>query len=275
MKHAITIALTAISMASAVAQTPAPVGQGAEPAKNVTAPGTATASQNARAGINPFTGQSRAEMDSKASTEQLKQAAELSKQRLQLQRDEVEALRIEVDRKKLMEQLNPPAPPVVAPPRKEKEAPKKKEVIPAVLIAPNPAKFETPELLGVVHSDNYRMAMLNFDGRQIQVKEGSTVGGRPIKSIGNNHVVWGNDSLYSTNKKSIPTVLLTDVRSGNNNSSSAGIAPPSAPAGTPSILPPNAGSLTLNPQGATRNTVGASGPTGVLGILPPPPPTLR
>ena len=123
-KHILVTALIAAWASSGMAQSlatapnplaaPAPAPQVAPTATPSLASPVAAAPvalPNPATGVNPFTGQPRSETELKKTQDQLKHMRTLSTERLALQRDELEALRIELDKKKVLSELNPPKPP--------------------------------------------------------------------------------------------------------------------------------------------------------------------
>ena len=255
-------------------------------------------------GANPFTGVTKAQTEIERSENDLKRLRALSAQKLSLQRDELDALRIELDKKKILDALNPPKPvevkvvptgPVTpvsnapgaslsssgkttAPKVIAKAEPVQKPApTPPQIIAPAATKFEAPQVLGVIDIAGQKVAMVKFDGQTFRVMNGSTVGGKPVASIEPSGVQWGNSFLSVASATSIPpTMAMTDDRSDpKNRAISAPIsAAPQAP--QPVMAQPYMGPsspVTISPVGATRSTNGAAGPTGVL-QLPPPPPSL-
>ena len=252
------------------------------------------------AGANPFTGVTKAQSEIDRSDEELKRLRGVSTQKLALQRDELEALRIEIDKKKLMDALNPPKPVeikvitapgvVTAPGAVKTPIAKKKPVVvvvvekpaptPPQIIAPSATKYEVPQVLGVIDIGGQKVAMLRFDGQTFRAASGSTVGGKPVANIEPNGVQWGSSFLtVASTSNAPPSIIITDDRTDSKNRSSS-VQPVAMPqmsqVPTPSTIQPYSGPsspVTFSPQGATRSTNGASGPTGVL-QLPPPPPTL-
>lgn len=236
-------------------------------------------------GANPFTGVTKAQSEIDRSEDELKRLRALSTQKLSLQRDELEALRIELDKKKIMDALNPPPPvPVLAPVVKKtvvkvEKAPPPPPTPPQI-IAPSAAKYETPQVLGVIDISGQKVAMMRFDGQMFRAASGSTVGGKSVGNIEPNGVQWGSSFLTVASSASAPpSVVMTDDRTDpkNRSVSPQPMAPqPMAPQVQPPMVQPSFGPsapITFSPQGATRSTNGAPGPTGVL-QLPPPPPTL-
>lgn len=345
-KHILVTALIAAWASSGMAQglatapnplaAPAPAPQVAPTATpSLASPVAATpvALPNPATGVNPFTGQQRSETELKKTQDQLKQMRTLSTERLALQRDELEALRIELDKKKVLSELNPPKPPEPVKPvepakspeavkaaagdKKDGDKSEKKETsevkpakpktrvvrntrpaditptnmpntavtaevkpsTPPQVIAPAPTKFEVPEVLGVMDIGGQRVAMMQFDGRTLQAQVGSIVGGQPVNGITPSGIQWGGQFVQVSTKSSVPSVVVTDVR---QRSGSAGAAPMSTtPVAAPmaSSTPQQFNGYTpqnvqLNPTGVQRTSVGATGPTGVL-QLPPPPPSIR
>ena len=254
------------------------------------------------AGANPFTGVTKAQSEMDRNEDELKRLRGLSTQKLALQRDELEALRIELDKKKILDALNPPkpveikvitAPVVVNTPGvvKARVAATKPAVVvvvekpaptPPQIIAPSAAKYEAPQVLGVIDIGGQKVAMMRFDGQTFRAASGSTVGGKPVANIEPNGVQWGTSFLTVASTSSAPpSIMLTDDRTDPKNRA-VSVQPMAMPQAqmsqiqAPPMIQPYSGPsspLTLSPQGATRTTIGASGPTGVL-QLPPPPPTL-
>ena len=343
-KHILVTALIAAwassGMAQGLATAPNPLADPAPQVAPTATPSLASpvaaapvALPNPATGVNPFTGQQRSETELKKTQDQLKQMRTLSTERLALQRDELEALRIELDKKKVLSELNPPKPPEPVKPvepakspeavkaaagdKKDGDKSEKKETAevkpakpktrvvrntrpaditptnmpnttvtaevkpstPPQVIAPAPTKFEVPEVLGVMDIGGQRVAMMQFDGRTLQAQVGSIVGGQPVNGITPSGIQWGGQFVQVSTKSSVPSVVVTDVR---QRSGSAGPAPMSTtPVAAPiasstpqqfnGYTPPN---IQLNPTGVQRTSVGATGPTGVL-QLPPPPPSIR
>lgn len=292
-KRMLTLAITALA-ATAWAQVPsAPVAN--SPRAVAIVPVVKSPSFSTQAlpplptGANPFTGVTKAQTEIDRNEEELKRLRGVSTQKLALQRDELEALRIELDKKKIMEALNPPKPveikvntaPVVRPAKKlvaEKPLP-----TPPQIIAPSAAKFEVPQVLGVIDVGGQKVAMVRFDGQTFRASSGSTVGGKLVANIEPNGIQWGPSFLTVASSASAPpSIVITDDRTDPKNrvvgTQSMAMPSPtqSSPTQASSPVQPYSGPsspMTLAPQGATRVTNGASGPTGVL-QLPPPPPTM-
>lgn len=345
-KHILVTALIAAWASSGMAQglatapnplaAPAPAPQVAPTATpSLTAPVAAApvALPNPATGVNPFTGQQRSETELKKTQDQLKQMRTLSTERLALQRDELEALRIELDKKKVLSELNPPKPPEPVKPvepakspeavkaatgdKKDGDKSEKKETTevkpakpktrvvrntrpaditptnmpnttvtaevkpstPPQVIAPAPTKFEVPEVLGVMDIGGQRVAMMQFDGRTLQAQVGSIVGGQPVNGITPSGIQWGGQFVQVSTKSSVPSVVVTDVRQRSGNAGPAPMSTTPVAAPMASTTPQQFNGYTpqnvqLNPTGVQRTSVGATGPTGVL-QLPPPPPSIR
>lgn len=303
MKKSLLALSVSLLTASAWAQTAAPVAPlpGAV-GRSAPTPGNASGLPALPAGANPFTGVTKAQSEIERSEDELKRLRQISSQKLSLQRDELEALKIELDKKKVWDQLNPPKPvilPVDAAKSGNTTAGKTttagkstntktkndavvvakvepKAPTPPQVIAPTPAKFETPSVVGIVDMNGVRMAMVKYDGQTLQATTGSVIAGKSISAIANNGIQWGNAFLkvgYADG--AVPGYAITDT--GRTSTTIPVAAPAPAPVVQPvysqsSYLPPSNG--TISPQGATRGTNGATGPTGVL-QLPPPPPSMN
>lgn len=281
------VAPASVAPASAAPQTVAPAGVTPVQANQQVLPPLPT-------GANPFTGVTKAQTEIERSEDELKRLRSLSAQKLSLQRDELDALRIELDKKKILDALNPPKPPEVkvvpvsptgtqgtsASASKKvvaKAAPVEKPApTPPQIIAPAATKFETPQVLGVIDIAGQKVAMMRFDGQTMRASSGSTIGGKPIASIEPNGVQWGNSFLsVSSTSSAPPSMVMTDDRTDPKNRAIS--VQPTAPVVQAPVQPSYGGPATpvsLSPQGATRLTNGAPGPTGVL-QLPPPPPSLN
>ncbi len=353
-KHILVTALIAAWASSGMAQSlatapnplaaPAPAPQVAPTATPSLASPVAAAPvalPNPATGVNPFTGQPRSETELKKTQDQLKHMRTLSTERLALQRDELEALRIELDKKKVLSELNPPKPPEPVKPvepakspeavkaaagdkkdgdksdKKDGDKSEKKETAevkpakpktrvvrnkrpaditptnmpnttvtaevkpstPPQVIAPAPTKFEVPEVLGVMDIGGQRVAMMQFDGRTLQAQVGSIVGGQPVNGITPSGIQWGGQFVQVSTKSSVPSVVVTDVRQRSGNAGPAPMSTTPVAAPMASTTPQQFNGYTpqnvqLNPTGVQRTSVGATGPTGVL-QLPPPPPSIR
>ena len=293
------------------APTQAPLGTQVRVLSNGTPvmPGASSALPPLPTGANPFTGVTKAQSEIERSEEELKRLRQISNQKLALQRDELEALKIELDKKKVWDQLNPPKPvivPVEAPkvstssatgtpakttsPTSSKGTTAKakttdtpvvakvepKPATPPQVIAPTPAKFETPQVVGIVDLGGQRVAMVKHDGQTLQATTGSIVAGKSISAIANNGIQWGGSFLkVSYSDGAVPGFVQTDTGRSSNTVPVVASAPTPVPQpvyNQSSYNPPTNG--TLSPQGATRTTGGATGPTGVL-QLPPPPPSMN
>lgn len=291
-KSMLALAITALASTAWAQVSPAPTS----PVAPATVAPTPQVLPPLPTGANPFTGVTKAQTEIERSENDLKRLRALSAQKLSLQRDELDALRIELDKKKILDALNPPKPveikvvptapvtPVSNPSSKasaskvvakvtpvEKPAP-----TPPQIIAPAATKFETPQVLGVIDVAGQKVAMVKFDGQTFRVTNGSTVGGKPVASIEPSGVQWGGSFLTVASSSSTPpTMAMTDDRTDPKNravSAPISTAPqPSAVVNQPYMGP--SAPVTISPVGATRSTNGAAGPTGVL-QLPPPPPSL-
>ena len=281
-KSMLALAITALASTAWAQVSPAPT---ATP-KAVAVPSMSTpALPPLPTGANPFTGVTKAQSEIDRSEDELKRLRAVSTQKLSLQRDELEALRIELDKKKILDVLNPPKPVEVKPAPAPAPAPVVKKAIvkiekpaptPPQIIAPAAAKFETPQVLGVIDVGGQKVAMMRFDGQTFRAASGSTVGGKTIANIEPSGVQWGTSFLTVASTASAPpSFVMTDDRTDPKNrpvtQSTASLPQVQAPMMQPSYGP--AAPVTFSPQGATRSTNGAPGPTGVL-QLPPPPPTL-
>lgn len=300
-KSMLALAITALASTAWAQVAPAPVAPASAAPQPVASAGVVPAQANQQAlpplpaGANPFTGVTKAQTEIERSEDELKRLRSLSAQKLSLQRDELDALRIELDKKKILDALNPPKPPEVkvvpvgpTPGTSATSATSGKKVVakaapvekpaptPPQIIAPAATKFETPQVLGVIDIAGQKVAMMRFDGQNVRASSGSTVGGKPIASIEPNGVQWGNSFLsVSSTSNTPPSMVMTDDRTDPKNRSVS--APQSAPIMQAPVQQPYAGPagpVSLSPQGATRMTNGAPGPTGVL-QLPPPPPSLN
>lgn len=220
--------------------------------------------------MNPYTGVSKAVEQSNRSLDDLKRQKDMSSQKLQLQRDELEALRIEVEKKKLADSINPPAPPVVKEPPKKIERPK------PVVIYPEASKNEMPVLVGVVTSGGQRVAMFEHDGRPLRATVGSIIAGKRVEDISANNVRWGSQYLAIPAKKGYPTIALNDSegplerkKSATNQAIGGNAAPSAVPTSSSSVSPgatlPGTNIPMITPKGA-------SNPSNIFGLLPPPPP---
>lgn len=320
MKKSLLALTVSLLTASAWAQTAAPLaapptqvplGTAVRTVSNAapTMPGSSSVLPPLPAGANPFTGVTKAQSEIERSEDDLKRLRQLSSQKLALQRDELEALKIELDKKKVWDQLNPPKPvivPVEAPkasassatgtptkttsPTSSKGTTAKakttdtpvvakvepKPATPPQVIAPTPAKFETPQVVGIVDLGGQRIAMVKHDGQTLQATTGSIVAGKSISAIANNGIQWGGSFLkVSYSDGTVPGFVQTDTGRSSNTVPVVASAPTPVPQpvyNQSSYNPPTNG--TLSPQGATRTTGGATGPTGVL-QLPPPPPSMN
>lgn len=295
-KSMLALAITALASTAWAQVSPSPTSPAAAAASKAVAPapvvGAPSLSTQALpplpTGANPFTGVTKAQSEIDRSEDELKRLRALSTQKLSLQRDELDALRIELDKKKILDALNPPKPveikaaPVSTAPVVKKAVVKavveKPAPTPPQIIAPAATKYETPQVLGVIDVGGQKVAMVRFDGQTFRAASGSTVGGKPIANIEPNGVQWGSSFLtVSSTASAPPSFVMTDDRTDPKNRSVS--AQPMASATQqvqPATMAPSYGPtapVTFSPQGATRSTNGASGPTGVL-QLPPPPPTL-
>ena len=312
----LTASAWAQTAAPSVAPNQAPLGTQVRVLSNGTPvmPGASSALPPLPTGANPFTGVTKAQSEIERSEEELKRLRQISNQKLALQRDELEALKIELDKKKVWDQLNPPKPviiPVEAPkagaPASGASAPtnasakttsptsskgttakakttdtpvvakvEPKPATPPQVIAPTPAKFETPQVVGIVDLGGQRVAMVKHDGQTLQATTGSIVAGKSISAIANNGIQWGGSFLkVSYSDGAVPGFVQTDTGRSSNTVPVVASAPTPVPQpvyNQSSYNPPTNG--TLSPQGATRTTGGATGPTGVL-QLPPPPPSMN
>ena len=170
-------------------------------------------------GANPFTGVTKAQTEIDRSEDELKRLRALSTQRLSLQRDELDALRIELDKKKILDALNPPKPVEIRVPTPAPAAAVKKVVVPVEkpaptppqIIAPAAAKYETPQILGVIDIGGQKVAMMRFDGQTFRAASGSTVGGKAIGNIEPSGVQWGSSFLTVASTTSAPpSFVMTD-----------------------------------------------------------------
>lgn len=311
----LTASAWAQTAAPSVAPTQAPLGTQVRVLSNGTPvmPGASSALPPLPTGANPFTGVTKAQSEIERSEEELKRLRQISNQKLALQRDELEALKIELDKKKVWDQLNPPKPviiPVEAPkagaPASGSSAPtntsaktasstpskvttaktkvssapvvakvEPKPATPPQVIAPAPSKFETPQVVGIMDMGGQRIAMVKHDGQTLQATTGSILAGKSISAIANNGIQWGGSFLkVSHSDGAVPGFVQTDTGRGSNTVPvvSAPVPAPQPTYNQSSYNPPVNGAL--SPQGATRTTGGASGPTGVL-QLPPPPPSMN
>ena len=291
-KSMLALAITALASTAWAQVSPSPTSPAAAAASKAVAPapvvGAPSLSTQALpplpTGANPFTGVTKAQSEIDRSEDEFKRLRALSTQKLSLQRDELDALRIELDKKKILDALNPPKPVVIQAPapapvvkkavvKVEKPAP-----TPPQIIAPAAAKYETPQVLGVIDVGGQKVAMVRFDGQTFRAASGSTVGGKPIANIEPNGVQWGSSYLtVSSTASAPPSCVMTDDRTDpKNRSVSAQPVASATPQVQPATMAPSYGPtapVTFSPQGATRSTNGAPGPTGVL-QLPPPPPSL-
>ncbi len=143
------------------------------------------------------------------------------------------------------------------------------------MIAPAPSKFETPQVVGIMDMGGQRIAMVKHDGQTLQATTGSIVAGKSISAIVNNGIQWGGSFLkVSHSDGAVPGFVQTDTGRSSNTVPvvSAPVPAPQPTYNQSSYNPPVNGAL--SPQGATRTSGGASGPTGVL-QLPPPPPSMK
>jgi len=284
MKHIITSFTVLVIATSVQAQTPA-TGQATRPAIGLNTTGMVAPTVRASelpplpTGVNPFTGVTKAQTELQRSMEELKRLRELSSQNLTLQRDEIEALKMEIERRALLEQLRPtpkPAPVVATPPRRRVVAPAPATPpTPPQIITPRQSQFVAPEVLGVIDIGGQRVAMMRFDSQNFRVQTGSVVGGRPVSAIAANGIQWGNQFITIANGENVPKMSMTDDRTNIRSSARTqapqpSIIPPAQPTQPPPGAAPN---VTITPTGAQNASTGATGPTGVL-RLPPPPPTL-
>ena len=292
-KSMLALAITALASTAWAQVSPSPTSPAAAAASKAVAPapvvGAPSLSTQALpplpTGANPFTGVTKAQSEIDRSEDELKRLRALSTQKLSLQRDELDALRIELDKKKILDALNPPKPVVIQAPapapvvkkavvKVEKPAP-----TPPQIIAPAAAKYETPQVLGVIDVGGQKVAMMRFDGQTFRAASGSTVGGKPVANIEPNGVQWGTSFLTVASTASAPpSFVMTDDRTDPKNrvisaQTTASATPQVQPTATMAPTYGPTAPVTFSPQGATRSTSGASGPTGVL-QLPPPPPTL-
>lgn len=272
-------------------------------------------------GSNPFTGVTKAQSEIDRNEADLKRLRTLSTQKLALQRDELEALRIELDKKKILDVLNPPKPipvPVVSPTGGNEKSGSTSNVsstnkatsesasgkisnttstsastrnrvrtsttvaaapvappTPPQIIAPAASKFETPQVLGVIDIAGQKVAMVKFDSQTFRVTNGSFIGGKGIAEIEPNGVRWGTSFLkVASSDSNPPSFAVTDQRSDSRSSAPT----PMAVQVQPQMQVPSYGPstpVTLTPTGATRNSPGAIGPSGVLQLPPPPPSMIR
>lgn len=226
--------------------------------------------------MNPYTGVSKETEVASKVLDDLKRQKELSSQKLQLQRDELDALRIEVEKKKIYDTLNPPAPP--KPPKEVKKIEKPKPVV----IYPDASKNEQPVLVGVVTAAGQRVAMLEFDGRPLRATVGSTIAGKNIEDISANSVRWGGQYLNIPAKKGFATVVLNEnegpisrkKNAGNNaNPGAQGGFQQTAAVAHDANVTSSSSTPTLPGTNIPMITPkGAGAPSGVFGLLPPPPP---
>ncbi len=285
-KTLLSIALTTImgvahaqsAPAPTTVNTPAPAVAATLPANAQVAPINNTTTQTASPQatkpneVNPFTNTSKeGEMDQKA-IDDLKRQKDMSASKLQLQRDELEALRIEVEKRKLQDTLNPPKvePVKVAPVKKTKPLPQ--------VIYPATSKNEIPVLVGVVTTGNQTVAMFEHDGKAIRATVGSTVGGQKVNEINANSVKLGDSYLNIPGKKGYPTVALNDSMGPAERKSAAATAgqAPIIANTTPQAVPVMASSAQQTIPGTNVpliNPKGAGSTTNVFGLLPPPPPS--
>lgn len=239
-------------------------------------------------GANPFTGVTKAQTAIDKSENELKRLRSLSTQNLSLQRDELEALRIELDKRKILNELNPPKPPpevriVPVATTGEKAAARAVSKARAAVVAPAPAptppqiiapsasKYEPPQILGVIDIAGQKVAMVKFDNKTFRVASGAMVGGKPIGNIEPSGLQWGNSFLkVFSSDNAPPSFVITDEKVDRNRTAAAPSAPIAAQAPMYNGSPTQ---VALYPQGATRQPMGSPGPAGVL-QLPPPPPSL-
>lgn len=219
--------------------------------------------------VNPFNGKSKADETGERDLNALQLQSLISTQKLKLQQDELSALKIEADKRKVLDAMNPPAP------VKPKAAPvikKKKEASPIEIVSISPARNAQPEVVGVVESGGRIVALVLHDGRSIRAQEGSVIGGKTVGRITNTSMQWGGEYLGVSSRQGPPTVIVTD-----DGKPKAVVQQPVSYA--PSVLVPSAVSVprvmpVLNPTGANISSAGAASPSGVFGMPIPPPPSV-
>ena len=243
---------------------------GTAPVAPVTTPGNLIVPLSAptlKAGsenINPFTGVSKEnEIDAKT-LNTLKQQKEVSSQKLQLKRDELENLRIDLEKRKLGEALNPIVPEPVKPVVQKKPKP-----LP-VVIYPSASKNETPVLVGVITAGGQQVAMFEHDGKAIRATVGSTVGGKVLADISANSVKLGDTYLGIPGKKGYPTIALNDKEGPLER----GAKKVSGPVSIPTSATPATSNASFSTVPGT-NIPSSPQKANAFGMLPPPPPTAK
>lgn len=231
------------------------------------------------ASANPFTGVTKTQEADERSLTELQAQSLISQQKLKLQRDEIDALKLEVEKRKYIDQLNPPAPPKPAPVQSSAPVVKKKqvkEVKPAVIIGPSRTKNSRPEVVGVIETAGHKVALIQHDGKSLRAQVGSVVAGKPVTQISAENIQWGGEYISVSAGQDLATVELTDTESPKSRKQAAGnsVTRPQAPA--PAAQAPTGPRQVpvINPRGATINSNGSTNPSGVFGNLPPPPPNI-
>jgi hypothetical protein len=220
--------------------------------------------------VNPFNGKSKVDESGERELGALQMQALISTQKLKLQQDELSALKIEADKRKVLDVMNPPA--VVKPKAAPVVKKKKKEVAPIEIVAISPERNASPEVVGVVESGGRRVALVLHDGRSIRAQEGSIIGGRSVGKITNTSLQWGTEFLNVSSRQGPPMVVVTDEGKPKVQNTAQQPA-----VYAPSVVVPNASTAprvmpVLNPVGANISSAGASNPSGVFGMPLPPPP---
>ena len=217
--------------------------------------------------VNPFTGVSKAEEVETKQIEDLKKQKEVSTQKLQLKRDELESMRIDIEKQKLEAAVNPPAPPVVKEPPKKAEPPKK------VVIYPDASKNESPVLVGIVEVGSQKVAMFEHEGRALRANVGSIVGGKRIDDISQTSVKWGGQHLNVSYKKGYPTVVLNDSEGPAERSSKKNTQFGVPFSGQSSAQAQSTPSAAQTYPGTNIPVASKSSSPQPFGLLPPPPPS--
>lgn len=230
---------------------------------------------------NPFTGVTKEQELAGRSLADLQAQSMISQQKLKLMRDEIDALKLEVEKKKYLDQLNPPPPPKVSTPQSSTPVVKKKptkEVKPVEIIWPKQSRNERPELIGVIEASGQKVALVQHDGKSLRAQEGSLVGGKAITQISSDAVQWGGEFISVSGRRGLPSVELTDTDSPKTKKQSPGQITTPPVYNTPEAMNTSVGQRTapvINPRGATSNSNGSTNPSGILATLPPPPPPIR
>jgi hypothetical protein len=261
-QHIISVALGLACVGTAIAQVDV-----------VTTPSTATATVSK--GVNPFSGRSKEDDAKERELSSLQMQSLISTQKLKLQQDELNALKIEADKHKLLETINPPAP---IKPKAEKISQKRptakalKNESPVEIISSPRERNALPDLVGIVESSGKMLGLVVYESRPMRVQEGSVIGGRIVGRITNTSLQWGTEFLRVSAKQGVPTVLITDEGHPKVLASGPiGAYVPTSNQG--SQLLPRAMPV-INSNGATISSVGSTNPSGIFGMPLPPPPNI-